>query len=72
VAQLKRDPSHPVRVTVNDVEVELRLVGGGRSEQSGHDILAGIEPWQGESTEEFLRIIQEGRRRDDPRFRTIP
>jgi hypothetical protein len=29
LAQLKRDPDHPVRARVGDLDVELRVVGGG-------------------------------------------
>ena len=70
VAQLKRDPSRSLRVAVNDVEVEVRLVGEQPPGERAEDVLAGIGPWQGESTAELLSIIHEGRRKDDPRFRT--
>ena len=63
VAELKRDPSLPIRVVVNDVEVELRLVSES-SAQPSYDALNGAR-WHGESAEELIRIIREGRELDE-------
>lgn len=47
VAELVRDPSHPLRLAVNDVEVEICLVGGAAM-KAGDDILNGAT-WHGET-----------------------
>jgi hypothetical protein len=67
VAELKRDPAHPVRLQVGDMEVELRVVEATpaplpvNSLRFG-DRLAAHGPWEGESTEELLELIHEGRK----------
>lgn len=66
VAELKRDPSHPLRLAVNDVEVEVRLVGVEQAQTPVDDIMCGAGPWEGESTEDLIRIIREGRKLDEP------
>jgi hypothetical protein len=72
VEQLRREPLRSLRIAVNDVELEVRLVGDEPVADRSKDVLAGIGPWEGESTDELLRIIHEGRRKDDPRFRSEP
>lgn len=62
VAQLRRDPGHAVHAQVEGLEVELRVVDGGVS-TDGNDVLGGAT-WEGESAEELLRILKEGRRTD--------
>lgn len=64
VAALKRDPSHPLRLAVSDVEVEMRLVGGAGT-RAGDDVLNGAT-WHGESAAELIQIIRDGRDLDDP------
>ncbi len=66
VAQLKRDPSHPVRARVDNLDVELRAVPSDQGQEPAEDVMCGAGPWQGESTEELLRIIHEGRKLDEP------
>lgn len=62
VAQLKRDPNHPVRARVGELDVEIRVVSGGLQDQTGlGDLMAAAGPWEGESTEELIRILREGR-----------
>ena len=63
LARLKRDPSHPVRARVDDLEVELRSVTGEKDEATPGlgDRIAAAGPWEGETTEELLRILREGR-----------
>lgn len=62
VAQLERDPSHPVRARVGELDVEIRVVSGGIQAQAGlGDLMAAAGPWEGESTEELIRILREGR-----------
>jgi hypothetical protein len=63
VAELKRDPSHPVHARVDDLEVELRVVADKTVAPA--DIFAGVGPWQGQSTEELLRVLREFREHDD-------
>jgi hypothetical protein len=62
VMQLKRDPSQPVRVHVNDVDVELHLVGPEESSARLGDFMADGGGWKGESAEEILHILREARK----------
>jgi hypothetical protein len=64
VAELKRDPSHPLRLAVNDVEVEIRLVAPTQ-QQTTDDLLNGAT-WYGESAEELVKLIRQGRELDEP------
>jgi len=60
VAELERDPNHPVRV--GELDVEIRVVSGGVKAQAGlGDLMAAAGPWEGETTEELIRILREGR-----------
>jgi len=62
VAQLERDPDHPVRARVGKLDVEIRVVRGELRGLSGlGDLMAAAGPWEGESTEELIRILREGR-----------
>ena len=62
VAQLKLDPNHPTRARVGELDVELRVVGGSVDAKPGlGDLMAAAGPWEGESTEELIRILREGR-----------
>ncbi len=64
VEQLSRDPHHPVRVRIGDLDVELRVVGGGVPAGAGlGDLMAAAGPWEGESTEELIRLLRA--RRDE-------
>lgn len=63
LAELKRDPSHPVQARVDDLQVELRVVEDKAVAPA--DIFAGVGPWQGQSTEELLRALRELREHDD-------
>jgi hypothetical protein len=60
--QLKRDPNHPTRARIGELDVELRVVSGSVPAKPGlGDLMAGAGPWEGESTEELIRILREGR-----------
>jgi hypothetical protein len=62
VAELKRDPNQPVRARVGELDVEIRVVSGGDQVKAGlGDLMAAAGPWEGESTEELIRILREGR-----------
>ena len=62
LAALKRDPMRPVRVHVENMDVELRAVATPEPEMPLGDFLASLGPWEGESTEELLELLREGRR----------
>ncbi len=62
LAALRRDPMHPVRVRVENMDVELRAIATPAPEIPLGDYLASLGPWEGESTEELLEILREGRR----------
>jgi hypothetical protein len=62
VAQLERDPSHPVRARVGELDLELRVVSGGAQSKPGlGDLMAAAGPWEGETTEELIQLLREGR-----------
>jgi hypothetical protein len=63
LARLKRDPVHPVRAQVEDLQVELRVVAVGKEQAAPGlgDRMAAAGPWEGETTEELIRILREGR-----------
>jgi hypothetical protein len=62
VAQLQREPNQPVRARIGQLEVEIRVVGGGARQAAGlGDRMAAAGPWEGETTEELIRILREGR-----------
>jgi hypothetical protein len=67
VAQLRREPGHPVRAKVGDLMIEVRAVDGQDSGQSAADALANLGPWAGESTEEIFRVLADARRRGGQR-----
>jgi len=70
LAQLKRDPSHPIRLVVDGMEIELRrptepaMIPGPADQSNLGDRMAAIGPWQGESTEEIIQILRQARRGD--------
>lgn len=62
VAQLKKDPSHPVQAEVDGLTVELRAVEKPARSKSAADLFAELGPWEGESTEEMFAFFREARR----------
>lgn len=62
LAQLRRDPSHPVRATVGGLEIQVQLVAERAIGTSAADVFAALGPWSGETTEEILGILGEARR----------
>ncbi len=60
--QLKRDPLHPVRLHVRDMEVEVRAVTPPPNDMPLGDFLASLGPWEGESTEELLQLLRDERK----------
>jgi hypothetical protein len=62
VEQLRRDPAHPVRARLDELEVELRAVPPARAAGGLGDQMAALGPWEGESQDEILRLLAEGRR----------
>jgi hypothetical protein len=62
VEQLSRDPSQPVRVRVGDLDVQIRVISGrAMAGQALGDLMAAAGPWEGETTEELIRVLREGR-----------
>jgi hypothetical protein len=62
VAQLKRDPSHPVHARVDGLDVELRVLLPSNETSLGvGSRLAAIGPWEGIALKELDRILREGR-----------
>ena len=72
VAELKRDPAHPVRLMVDGIEIELRrppetgVIHGVVDQSNLGDRIAAIGPWQGESTDELIEILHRGREENAP------
>jgi hypothetical protein len=63
LAELKRDPNQAVHAHVDNLEVEMRVVA--KEQTASADIFEGVGPWQGETTDELLRILREAREHDD-------
>lgn len=60
VAQLRRDPFHPVRAQIDDLEIEIRVVAPERPRRLG-SYLASLGPWEGESAEALTSRLREAR-----------
>jgi hypothetical protein len=63
LAALRRDPTHPVRVHVQGMDIELHAVV--QPKRTGEGIgtrMAALGPWEGESLAEITTILREGRR----------
>ncbi len=67
MAELKRDPAHPVRLVVDGIEIEMRrppttdVIPGAVDQSNLGDRIAAIGPWQGESTDELVEILRRDR-----------
>ncbi len=63
LAKLRHDPSRPVRAHLDELDVELRVVIPHQDEATPGlgDRMAAAGPWEGETTEELIRILREGR-----------
>jgi hypothetical protein len=59
LAKLRRDPSHPVRAHLDELDVELRAVEKPKMRLG--DFMAEGGGWKGESAEDISRIIREAR-----------
>ena len=62
IAQLRRDPTRPVRATVAGLTVEVRRVPDVLATRSAADVFAVLGPWEGETTEEMLNFLRAARR----------
>jgi len=62
VAQLKKDPHHPVQAEVDGLTVELRAVEKSERRRSAAELFAELGPWEGETTEELFAFFREARR----------
>ena len=63
LVKLRHDPSLPVRARLDELDVELRVVSAHPEEPAPGlgDRMAAAGPWEGETTEELIRILREGR-----------
>ena len=61
VAELKRDPSHPVHARVDGLDLELRIIPSNETQPGVGSRLAAIGPWEGVALEDLMRILREGR-----------
>ncbi len=59
VEALKRDPRRPVRLHLDALEVELRVVGS--APQHVGTRLAALGPWEGESEAELVERLRAAR-----------
>lgn len=65
LAALKRDPSLPVRIHVDALDMDVELKAVPPLQRTGTGLgsrMAALGPWQGESLEEITTILREGRR----------
>jgi hypothetical protein len=60
VAELKRNPSHPVHARVDGLDVELRVLSSNETSLGAGSRLATIGPWEGIALEELDRIPARG------------
>ncbi len=76
IKALRRDPTHPLRVKVDDeLTVEVRAVAVASKEpralapgeKSAADVFREIGPWEGETLDELLQFLAEARRRGGSR-----
>lgn len=63
VAELKRDPRQLVHARVDNLDLEIRVVAS--ETVTPGDLFEGVGPWQGQTTEELLRLLREARQHDD-------
>lgn len=61
VAQLRRNPAHPVRANLGGLAVEVRAIPEQQEAGSAAELFAAIGPWAGESTDEILAILAKAR-----------
>ena len=61
VAELKRDPSHPVHARVDGLDFELRIVPSNETKPGLGARLAAIGPWEGVALDDLMKILREGR-----------
>jgi hypothetical protein len=62
VAELKRNPEHPVRARIGDLDVEISVVSEEGQVRAGlGDLMAAAGRWEGETTEELISILRESR-----------
>lgn len=61
VAQLRRDPGHPVRANLGGLAVEVRAVPELQEATSAAEVFAAIGSWVGETTDEILAILAKAR-----------
>jgi hypothetical protein len=59
IQRLLRDPIHPVEAIVGDLRVEVRV----KTPRSAAELFREVGPWEGESTEELWKRLEEERRR---------
>ncbi len=61
IAQLKRDPAHPVQARVDGLDVELRVVPSNETQPALGARLAAIGPWEGVALDDLMKILREAR-----------
>jgi len=61
VQELKRNPGHPIRASLESLTVEVRVVPSIEADRSAAELFAEIGPWQGESTAEILVFLSRAR-----------
>lgn len=62
VEALRRDPGHPVQVQIDDLDIELRVLGPKERPADLGEFLADLGPWEGESLDELLARLREARK----------
>jgi hypothetical protein len=58
IQRLRSDPLHPVEAIIDDLRVELRVT----PPRSATDVFREIGPWEGESTDELWKRLEDERR----------
>jgi hypothetical protein len=68
VAELKRDPSHPVHARADGLDFEGRIIPPNETQPELGTRLAAIGPWEGVGLDDLMRILREGRESGGSRF----
>ena len=67
IAELKRDPAHPIRLMIDGFEIEVRrppepeVIPGVVDQSHLGDRIAAIGPWEGETMDELIELLRDGR-----------
>jgi hypothetical protein len=62
VEELKREPSHPVQVHIDGLDIEIRALAPKQRPVDLGAFLSDLGPWEGESLDELLARLRKARK----------